>query len=205
MDSATDSVTDSATDNVTDIVEVMQMDKEMLISKLSAYIDMTNYINVIMKKNTAENFYCIPIAVSGKLLLCLDFFDFMPNGYTIVRLDDIEKIIYNDACEYYESIVKKEGALLLVDAIPKISIESWEDAFMSLKEHDLIIIVDIGKEDATNVGKVIKATRQNVSMICVSTIGVWDSDEWHEPISNVTRIQFSNHYTNIYTKYCNYD
>ena len=123
-------------------------------------------------------------------------------GYAIVKLQDIKKLQYSDSCEYFESIVKKEGALTLIKRAPKISIENWKSIFLSLKEKDLIIIVDICKEGYVNVGKVIDATNQNVLMLCVSPIGIWDGiDEWKESYSNITSVRFLNHYTNIYTKY----
>ena len=177
------------------------MKKDILIQQVKQYIENKSYINIILKKNMSDVLYCIPIAISDKLLMVLEFFDFLPNGYTIIKLKDIKKILYDDACEYFECIVKKEGACDIIEKVPKISIENWKATLLSLKENDLIIIVDIGKEDCVNVGKVVKATNQNVSMLCLSPTGIWDETEWKESSGNLTSVRFLNHYTNTYTKY----
>lgn len=177
------------------------MKKELLISQLTAHINDQHYLSVTVGKDNTEIVNCIPISMNNKMLLVLAFYDFLPDGYMLLKLQDIDEINYNEACQYFEKIVKNEGASALIQSVPKIIIESWKSAFISLKDADLIVMVDIGKEDSVNVGKIIKATTQKVSMLCFSPTGIWDDDEWDEPYKNITSVRFLDHYTITYAKY----
>jgi|GEM_PF-7111492 hypothetical protein len=177
------------------------MNKEILKQDLAKYIIRQNYID--LKLDTYENILvnCIPIAVSNNLLYILRYQDFMPDGYEILQLTDIQSYNYSNSCCYFEEIVKKEGAQKLLSDSCFLNIINWSTVFTSLKELGLIVIVDIGKEDSVIVGRITEIQEDSVVMHCFSPTGVWDDEEWTEPYKNITGIKFKNHYTNIFAKH----
>lgn len=177
------------------------MNKDALKQDMSQFINLQNYIGLKLKINGTEVVNCIPIAASNDLLFVLRYQDFMPDGFEILRLMDIQSYDYSDSCRYFEEIVKKEGAQSLLSDSSDINISNWTTVFTSIKELEYIVIVDIGKEDAVIVGRVASILEDSVRMHCFSPTGVWDDEEWAEPYKNITGIKFKNHYTNIYTKY----
>jgi hypothetical protein len=175
--------------------------KEQLASQLAYHILGQNYIDIVFIDERLDNIHCMPIKISEKMLYALNFFDFLPDGFIVVRLEDIKEVRYNDACEYFEDIVKQEGALEQIQNALPILLDDWRNVFTSLKDAGLIAIVDIGKENCVNVGKIVDASNQDVVMRCFSPAGIWDNEEWEEPYTNITSIRFLSHYTQIYSKY----
>jgi len=178
--------------------------KASLVSALKSHIENQRYIEITfisLEDMKAETICCIPLSISGKLLLMLVFIDFLPDGYRIMRLQDISKVDYDETCRYFDRIVKQEGALQLIKKAPDILIEDWKSTFASLRDKGIIVIIDIGKEGCIHIGEVVESTAREVRMRCFSPVGVWDDGEWHELIKNITYVEFSTHYTNTYTKY----
>ena len=174
---------------------------ELNKAALIKHIEQKNYIRVETFTCESEAHDCMPLATSDKLLFVLNFIDFLPDGYSIIRLKDITSVEHNDSCKYFGKIVKMEGALKLIDEAPDISIDSWKTVFLSLKKMDIIVIADIGKEQCLNVGKITKVRDADFSMHCFCTSGIWDENERHELYTDITSVRFLNHYINTYSKY----
>lgn len=162
-----------------------------------------NYIEVSIGSDSEclLTLNCIPLKMSSELIMVLELIDFLPFGFRVVKHNDIYQIKRDEVCRYYEEIVKKEGADAILDNAPEILLESLKTVFLGLRELNAVIVVDIGKEDAVNVGNVLEADDVEVSMKCFSPIGVWDDDCWVEPYKNITGISFMSHYTLTYEKY----
>ena len=174
------------------------MESNILFHELSQYISKKNYINLL--KNDGE-MNCIPILMSKYLLMVLVFHDFMPYGYEIIPLAQITSVEYAGASEYFESIVKKEGAESLINTAPNIDIKDFISVFTFFERTGEILVVDIGKENSVNVGKVSAVRNGEIYMHCFSPAGLWDVDDFIEPFKNITGVQFRNHYTRIFSKY----
>jgi len=174
------------------------MDKEKLYSILVQHAIEENYIEVRMER---EILNCIPIIINNDMAMILRFFDFMPDGYTIIPMSQVLEIKYSESCKFFENIVKNEGITSFLSGAPEIEIISWEKVFSFFKKTKEIVIAEIGKEDSINIGRVVKVTKENLFMQCFSPVGIWDEMEWAEPFINITSITFRNHYTNIFSKY----
>lgn len=148
------------------------MERQILQSSLSTHIQQQHYLELHMKIIEEIQIQCIPVSISNNLLMVLKFQDFMPDGFEIVRVDDIADLSYSETCKYFETIVKQEEASTLLRNAPEIILINWQTVFCSLKNLNSIVIVDIGKEDCVNVGKVLDVSENEVSMLCFSPTGV---------------------------------
>ena len=183
--------------------EEHKMNNSLLYNSFNEYIIQKNYIDVDVGGDLNASINGIPISISDELLYILRYQDFLSDGYEILKIENIKALDYSKTCQYFENIVKQEGALALLHQAPVVNISNWCKMFETLQLLNIIIIVDIGKEGCINVGKVKKVTNSTVSMLCFSPTGIWDSEEWEEPLSNISSVRFLNHYTSIFKKYLN--
>ena len=183
------------------MIRGISMRKQDILPSLSKHIQQHHYLDVTIQTANEEKIQCIPIAVSKEFVLVLNYLDFIADGFYIIRIKDIVNLCYSDSCRYFETIVKKEGAMTFIQHTPPITLSSWNTVFCSLKKLDGIVIVDIGKENCVNVGKICNVLEDAVSMLCFSPTGEWDDQEWVETFDNITGVKFDNHYTNSFAKY----
>lgn len=168
--------------------------------RLSKYISKNEYI-AFKRSGDTEWCYGIPISMGEELLLTLRFFDFQADGYEIVPLSQITAIRRSNSDAYFGRIVKREGAMSLVQAAPSVSLDRWHSVFEFLAQSQEIVVVDIGEEGCVNVGVITAFKNEGFDMRCFSPTGVWDKEDWSEFYQNVTGLEMRNHYTDIFTKY----
>lgn len=174
--------------------------KKNLQMILFEYIDQKSFININLIGGN-EEISAIPISVSDELLLILRFYDFMPDGYEIIGINEIDTLVYDETCQFFESIVKREGAMTILEKPIKIRVNNWQTALRDFQSAKCIIMLEIGKEDVVNIGKVTHVGEDVLSMRCFGPTGKWDEEEWDEQIDNISSITFSNHYINTFLKY----
>lgn len=183
--------------------ERRNMNIDELLLELSHHIDMQNYIEITMNTFGSEKSQCIPISLSDRFLLVAQYIDFRPDGYVIIRLEDIQSIRFDEVLAYFREIVKKEGSGQIISEAPKLDLNSFETIFKMFKESKQIIMIEIGEDEAINIGIVTDLSDDAVSMLCFDAMGVWNDEEWIEPYQNITGISFSTHYIETFTKYIN--
>ncbi len=146
--------------------------------------------------------YCFPIAMSEKLLLVLNVYDFNIDGYKIIRLEDISEVFCEDAEEFNEMIIRKEG--ILDNFSPEIlDIENLKKVFnYFLKTKKNIIVQCEGyNESLFYVGSVSKVGKGDISLKTFDGVGIIDEKEAVIPLSKITCVSYDSRYVNIISKY----
>lgn len=175
------------------------MKAEDIRARLSKHIVQKSYIQ--MERTGDFPYGCIPVRMSDTLLMVLRFRDFDIEGYEIFPLGSIRSVKRSRTDIYFGRIVRQEGADTHLAAAPDLEIRDWTSVFGFLQKTGENVIVDIGKEDCCNVGRVMGTSGKKLRMRCFSPTGVWDDEDWLEPYENVTSVQLRTHYTEIFAKY----
>ena len=157
--------------------------------------------NVFMKYS--ENYYnLIPVAISDRLFLAINEDDFIFDGFRISRLRDVEKVrIKDDLCD---RIIQGEGLFLTV-SIPKIDLSDWKSVFESLQAIGRNVIVEYETADGVNdnftIGKIERIYQSCLYIRHFDADGVWQSEPYRIPYTEVTSVTFDSRYVNIFSKY----
>ena len=168
--------------------------------KLASHIAAQDRIS-IQKRDEKYPSACIPLAISDSLLLGLSFRNFCPDGYEIIPLEQIVSMTHSEVDAYFGDIVKKEGAVALMESAPQLDLTDWLSVFRFLMETRELVIVDIGKEGCINVGKIMGADAEGIEMRRFDATGVWDEENWREPYENLTGVKIRDPYTQTFAKY----
>ena len=157
--------------------------------------------NVYMSYN--ENYYnLIPLKASNQLFLAINEDDFIFDGFRISRFRDVKEMrIKNDKCD---EIIQNEG--LLNDLhIPEINLENWQTAFERLKNIGKNIIVEYetpeGKDDNFTIGKIGRVYKGCLYIYYFDADGIWETEPYRIPYSEVTSVTFDSRYINVFTKH----
>jgi hypothetical protein len=177
------------------------MSQTSISYELNKHICEQSYVDIHVDNKGNDVFSCIPIAKTDRLLMALNFYDFLPDGFIIIAINRIKKIAQKKYYSFFKKVVLQEGAMAISEDAPKINIADWQDAFRSLKKHGLLVMIDSGVKGAINLGRIMSVSSDSITMLPVNPDGFWDSDEWVNPIDNIISVSFSNHYSNMFAKY----
>lgn len=171
-----------------------------LRTELLMHISDTHYIDIELKTSN-ETLTCVPVSLGKTFLIILRFFDFMPDGFVVVPVEQIVSVTYTKTNAFFEKIIKSEGMEHLVYEVPLIGLDKWESVLSFFEASQEIVVVDIGHENCVNVGIIANHSSTKIEMKCFSPLGEWDDENWFEPIENITAISFRTHYTKTFSKF----
>ncbi len=151
---------------------------------------------------SAYSIYCFPICHSENLLLIEVVEDFLPDGYKIIRKDDITEIKHSESDEYAEYIFEQEG-IIRGEQRPDIknlnSIKEVLKQFVDSKEN---IIVECETDDNSFlIGKVIECGENTFLFLDFDGVGKWSKSPIEVLYSKVTCISLRGRYLKIMSKY----
>lgn len=146
--------------------------------------------------------YCFPVAMSEKLVLLANVYDFNIDGYKIIRTQDITEVFCEDAEDFNEMIIRKEG--ILDNFAPKPLDVSGIKTVLNhfLKNSQNIIIQCEGYDESLFYVGVLKAVNKNdIELKTFDGCGVWDKEITRIPYKKITCISYESRYLNILSKY----
>lgn len=149
-----------------------------------------------------DDFHFFPLMMSEKLFLGAQEEEFQLNGYSIRRLQDIEKVkIQDNFCGHIS--IREAG---VNDAnVPVVDITDWFSAFTSLDRLGKIIIVE--KESQHNkggmfaIGKIEKVCHKHVCLRYFGPDGIWDDEQWKISYDDITSVTIGSRYAEVFSKY----
>ncbi len=144
---------------------------------------------------------CIPIARSDDLLLVHVFYDFNPDGYRIICLDDIYDVIRDGSEEFFERIIAAEGVYANLKPPTFVDLTSWRTALLSLKGRFDYCIIESTEEEDFLIGKLMEIREDEFTFWYFDATGRWDDELDVVDYDDVTAISFDDNYTNTIIKY----
>ncbi|MBR5308161.1 MAG: hypothetical protein IKU43_05270 [Clostridia bacterium] len=156
-----------------------------------------------VKLDYDENtWFAFPLITNDKLFLCANEDDFILNGYSIRRFRDVKSAEYQNG--KILSMIKAEKLDEGI-TVPCIDMTDWQTIFTSLKDAGKNIIVENEKAEENSdlfvIGKIIKATKNKVTMQHFDADGIWEDEFYEIPYSKITSVSFGTRYVETFSRY----
>lgn len=146
-------------------------------------------------------FYFYILNYSEKLLLGIEEDDFILDGFQIRKISDLKKIeVKDDICVK----INEEKKLLENIKRPEIDLSSWKAVFESLKNLNILIIVENENHDKSDrffyIGYVSKIKKLSIIFSVIDADGVW-YDNIEITYSKITSVTFGDRYSTTWQEY----
>lgn len=179
------------------------MKKSEIIDLLQSSIKGRNRVRIFRKGNKNEPIDCIPLIRGQRLLLLQCVFDFLLDGYKIIRLKDISSVRSSKSEKFHDFILRQEGISSNICVPSKIPLESWRDVLRVLNDSGKIATIECEytQDYRFNIGKIVDFSRTSVSMMCFDVIGLWDDVVTDITYKDISSVSFDDRYSQTMSKY----
>jgi hypothetical protein len=143
------------------------------------------------------------LGVGESLVLLLQFHDFYPEGYTILRTKDILKVRSGERESFWESILRSEGIISQVEISSDIPLNNIKSFLETQLGQHLIIECENqdSEEDEFYIGRLLSLKDGFASQRTFNSLGVWDDYPTNISYDKITKLQFNTPYIKIISKY----
>jgi tetrahydromethanopterin S-methyltransferase subunit F len=138
--------------------------------------------------------------MSQKYLLVKYWYDFLFDGYKIVRLEDITEVIQE---KFVEKIHEREKIVANNELTAPINIDGWQQIFCGFLFSNMVISIECEHIDGVifYLGKILGATASSVEILQFDGEGKWDECKTMVEFQDITCISFNSRYIKIMSKY----
>lgn len=146
--------------------------------------------------------YGFPVKMSGELVAVKFVYDFMADGYKIIRKKDITEVFCGEAEYFLESIIKNEHKDLSI-GFPDINISDMRTLLSDLKKSGQLVTLECEdfEENIIIIGRITDIDGKTVTLRTFDGRGVWDKESACVDIDDITCVSIENAYVNIIAKY----
>jgi hypothetical protein len=172
---------------------------------LQKYIDKKSFVKLFRTVcDKEENLSGFILGMSkGFLFLQLDY-DFMLDGYAIIRIDDFDILRLSSYERTQRKIFNAEGILSTFYGFDKpLPLASWTDIFQTLKKYDLHIIIENINKDYLDfwIGEIKNVTEKSVSIHNYNPDGQLDDKPKNIKFDTISIVKFGDRYSTTFRKY----
>jgi len=172
-----------------------------LLEIIDAAIESRGAITLERPEMPEPELLCIPIKRSENLLLAHVFYDFSPDGYSIIRLDDVYDVLRDGGEMFFERIIKAEGVYKDLAPPEEIDLASWKTALGSMKGRRDYCILEIDDEEDFLIGKLMEVSDWDFTFWYFDAAGKWDDELDVIDYDDLISVSFGDRYTNTIIKY----
>jgi hypothetical protein len=144
-----------------------------------------------------------PVAVGTRLLLFRELNPdlLLPDGYCLVRLQDVVEVGRTDWETTVERALAAEGRLPELADAPALRLDGWAGALPDLHALGEPLSVDCeDDEDAYFLGAIVALGDDSVDILHVVTSGQWEDEPWTVDHDGITRVVFRSRYIQVFTR-----
>ena len=146
-----------------------------------------------------DNMYGVIVAESDDLLLIQHEYDFLFDGYRIIRQRDITKSYTNESNTYCTELMKKEGLWKLPSkAARAVPLDNWMSVFNALKGK--FVIIENERQGDFYIGPILECDDRAVLIHHFDGCGEWQ-DIHRILYRSITLVQFGNRYIDVHAKH----
>jgi len=172
---------------------------------LQKYIDKKAFVKLYRTVcGEEENLSGFILGISkGFLFLQLDY-DFMLDGYAIIRLDDFDSLRLSSYERTQRKIFNAEGILSTSYGFDKVlPLTSWTEILKTLKSYDLHVIIENINKDYLDfwIGEIKNVTDKSVSIHNYNPDGLFDDKPKNIKLDTISTIKFGDRYSTVFRKY----
>jgi len=146
------------------------------------------------------------LGLGRQLVLLHQFHDFYPEGYTALRVADVERVRSGVHERFWESMLRGEGLMERVGISYELPLDDFRSLLTSLHERGLHVIIEaenpISEEyDDFTLGRIVALDDESVSILPFDPLGAWDDEPSVIGYGDITKVQFDTPYITTMTKY----
>lgn len=148
------------------------------------------------------------LALSDELALLHTFADFDPDGYTIIRTDDVDEVRRSEHEAHWDKMLAAENALTGLIRPPEIDIRTMRDAVVGVGGLNLHTIIETedtdeqGEEWKTfHLGVLVEAHDDFAEFHGYNGLGVWSEKPSLIWYSDITCVKFDTRYANAFSRH----
>jgi hypothetical protein len=145
------------------------------------------------------------LGVGRSLVLLHQFHDFYPEGFTVLRLEDVLSVRHDENERFWERMFRSEGILDRVGIPYEVPLDDLRTLLQALSERKLHVILECEKpnpeESGFYIGRLVSVGRKAVSLLYFDPLGRWDEKPDVISYETITKVQFDTPYINTLSKY----
>ncbi len=178
---------------------------EKLDFKLQKYIDNKSFIKIFRTVfDDEENIYGFLLEMSNDFIFIQDTYDFMFDGYAIIRKNDFDRIRHSSYERTQRKIFKAEKLLTQGYGFDRyLPLTNWKDILETLKEYDFHVIIENINEDYLDfwIGEIVRVTNENVEIHNYNPNGLLDEEPKSISFDSISILKFGDKYSTTFRKY----
>lgn len=156
-------------------------------------------ITTIKRKIDANALTGFVVNKSNNLTLIAIIYDFIFDGFVIIRNKDIKSEIVSESNKYYLKLMKREKLWHKIpDNIKRINLETWESALNDIKSE--VIILEDEINETFLIGPIIDNNKTYTSIFFFNGLGEYKNIEKIKH-STITICKFMDRYSATHAKY----
>jgi hypothetical protein len=175
---------------------------------LQKYIDKKAFVKLYRTIcDKEENLSGFILGMSKDFLFLQLDYDFMLDGYAIIRLDDFDSLRLSSYERTQRKIFNAEGILSTSYGFDKsLPLTSWTDILKKLKSYDLHVIIENINKDYLDfwIGEIKTVTDKSVSIHNYNPDGLFDDKPKNIKLDTISIIKFADRYSTVFRKYTKY-
>jgi len=172
---------------------------------LQQFIDKKTYVKIFRTVcGKEENLSGFILGMSKRLLFLQLDWEFMLDGYAVIRLDDFDSIRRSSYERTQQKILRAEGFLPNGHGFDRpLPLASWATLLNALKAHDLHVIIENIHKDDLNfwIGPIKRVSEKSVSILNYDPDGRLDAKPTAISLDTISVLKFGNRYSTIFRKY----
>jgi len=146
------------------------------------------------------------IAMSDDLALLHTFDDFEPDGYMIIRTDDVEDVTRGKHERHWDRMLGGEGLLSGLDPEFSIDLSSMRTAIADIQRLFGKMVIqcedrDEDDEETMYLASVVELTDRDAVIDELDATGHWGDEPEAIPYLDITTVEFDTPYINRFWKY----
>lgn len=144
--------------------------------------------------------YCIPLKVGQDLVFVQYLYDFLIDGYKILRIKDITAIRSGDQERFSEKILRDEGILNQIKT-PPVNVNNWGTVLHDILVLEKNVVVECEILGEFYIGRIVEVSKTTLSLLHFDPLGVWDDEPTQIDFKDISVVSFDDRYSSIMSKY----
>jgi hypothetical protein len=167
---------------------------------LENFIKNENIISIKRENLDESKLVSIPVKMSKKLLLVKYWYDFLFDGYKIIRIRDITEIKQEMVIE---EIHKREKITTNSGNITSLDIDGWQQIFKWMFSLDIIVIIECERINEIDfyIGRILDVRTKAVKILHFDGEGKWDENKTVIKYQHITCVSFYCRYIKFMSRY----
>lgn len=178
-----------------------------MLSEIKQHIATDQKVRISRSRPSQPNLNGYLLAASDELVLMHVFHDFMPDGYMVFRICDVENLRSGPYERLWDRMLAGEGLLGGLELQHTIDLSSMQCAITSIQQYfgRLIIECEDAAEDIEDfyIGCVVNVGDSVVAFDHFDGLGKWEEESAEIDLDEITLLQFQTPYIQRFWKYVN--